>query len=73
MGEDSMKEPCGTGLAGCALLDEFCGISNDRVQQFFHELGKAGQPFAPIARLAFEMADKLARAFHVKQPRFLED
>jgi len=62
-----------SALAGCALVDEFCGLCSGRVQQFFHELGKAGQPFAPIARLAFEMADKLARAYHVKQPRFLED
>jgi len=61
-----------SNLAGCPLVDDVVG-ADDRVQRFLHKLGREGRPFAKVAKTAFEIADKLARAYHVKQPRFLED
>jgi hypothetical protein len=58
-------------LSGCALVDDFGGTWKDSIRQFFHQLSEDGQPFAPIAKTAFEMADKLATAYHIKQPKFL--
>jgi hypothetical protein len=58
-------------LAGYPLVHDPCDMCTDCVQYFFHELGQEGLPFAQIAKTAFEMADKLARAYHIKQPKFL--